>query len=71
MSHTMKICEKEVEARLREEVMIWFHGKKDHYRCHVCFENTNEDIELESQECLCGSREMTWSYELVPREELL
>ena len=65
MSHTMKLWERVVEARLRVEVSICrqqygFMPKKEYYRCSVCSEDVDTEVERRSEGaalCLCVSGE--------------
>lgn len=43
--YTTEICDQEivVEARLRGEVMIKLHAKKEHFRGDLCFESVDEE----------------------------
>lgn len=44
MSHTMKIWERDAEARLREEVTIRLCAEKEHYSCDVWFESLDGEV---------------------------
>ena len=49
MSHTKKSWKIEVEARLRAEVRTaaWIHAKKEYYRCNICFEDVDKEVQRE------------------------
>ena len=59
MSHTMKLWERVVEARLRTEVSICeqqFHVKEEYYKFSIYFEDANGEVQISSEGaalCLC------------------
>ena len=64
MSHTMKVWERIIEARLRDRVEIskqlWIYARKGNYRCHVCLKNIDGKVQERSKRaslCICGPRE--------------
>ena len=62
MSHTIKIWERIIEARLRDSVEIskQIYSRKGNYRCYVCFKNVDGKVHGRSKRgllCIRGPRE--------------
>ena len=64
MSHTMKVWQRIIEARLRDrdqKTPIWIYARKGKHQCHVCFENVDGKVQGKSKRatlCICGTREI-------------
>ena len=61
MSHTMKVWERIIEARLSDRVEISrIYARKGNHRCHVCFKNVDGKVHGRSKTatlCIRGPRE--------------
>ena len=71
MSHTMKIWERIIEARLRDRDQytgIWIYSRKGNYRCHVCLKNVDGKMQERSKRATFVDLEK--ACDRVPREEL-
>ena len=68
ISHTMKLWERIVEKRLKkwlevQQPTVWFHAREKHYRCIVCFESVDGEVQRRSEGatlCVCGPGESLW-----------
>ena len=61
MSHTMKVWERIIETRLRDQqTAIWIYARKGNHRCHVCSKNVDGKVQGRSKRatlCIRGPRE--------------
>ena len=59
MSHTMKIWERIIEARLRDRLQLskqqlWIYARKGNNRCHVCLNAFDSMIPNWGSEYVCN-----------------
>ena len=62
VSHTVTLWERVVERRLRSDLTfnVRFHAREKHYRCIVCFESFDGEVQRRSKGatlCVCGPGE--------------
>ena len=70
----MKLCERIVERRLRGAFTfgtVRFHARGNHYRCNVCFESVDGEVQRRSEGAtLCVFVDVEKDYDKMPREEV-